>query len=440
MIAALIAALTMTVVGVPVTVATDRSARGPLLLGLAFLYGSAATCAALLLLSVLHITWTSVSAMAALMLIAIAAWLARGLTQEPPPATGHQPRPHLLDSITLILIIGYTAYITVASLWEWDFWAIWGLKARVFLERGSIDWTWLENRWNDFAHPDYPLLVPLNYAFVGLLNGGWSDRWLGVLFVAWAAALLLVVRALTADEAPKWASSAATAAVATVAMSSHAGMAEAALIAYAGSALLFLRRAVRDDRALDWRHGALLLGLAANSKNEGIALLAATAIGIAVTAPSRLVRLWPAGALVAPWMLLRAAHTLPTDIASGSILGRFADRVASADQVFAVLGLALVDPWSWLVIVLTFFIVPKGLRRERFVVVVTAVQLVLYVATYFATPHDLQWHVMTSWSRLTRQVQLPITVTCVLLLAQLLVRGEDAGCPGRSGTPDRSPS
>jgi hypothetical protein len=427
MIAALIAALTMTVVGIPVTVATDRSARGPLLLGLAFLYGSAATWAALLLLSVLHITWTSVSAMAALVLIAIAAWLIRGLTpNEPPPATRRQPRPHLLDLITLILTIGYAAYITVASLWEWDFWAIWGLKARVFLERGGIDWTWLENRWNDFAHPDYPLLVPLNYDFVGLLNGGWSDRWLGVLFVAWAVALLLVVRALTAAEAPNWVSSAATAAVATVAMSSYAGMAEAALIAYAGGALLFLRRAVRDDRALDWRHGALLLGLAANSKNEGIALLAATAIGIAVTAPRRLVRLWPAGALVAPWMLLRAAHTLPTDITSGSILGRFADRVAHADEVLAILGLALVDPWSWLVIILTFFIVPKGLRRERFLVVVTAVQLVFYVATYFVTPHDLKWHVMTSWSRLTRQVQLPITVACVLLLAQLLGRGEDA--------------
>jgi hypothetical protein len=427
MIAALIAVLTMTAVGAPVTLATDRSARGPLLLGLALLYGSAATWAALLLLSVLHITWTSVTAMAALVLIAIAAWLIRGLTpKEPPPATRHQPRPHLLDLITLILTIGYAAYITVASLWEWDFWAIWGLKARVFLERRGIDWTWLENRWNDFAHPDYPLLVPLNYDFVGLLNGGWSDRWLGVLFVAWAVALLLVVRALTADEAPNWVSSAATAAVATVAMSSYAGMAEAALIAYAGGALLFLRRAVRDDRALDWRHGALLLGLAANSKNEGIALLGATAVGIAVTAPRRLVRLWPAGALVAPWMLLRAAHALPTDIASGSILGRFADRVTHADQVFAALGLALVDPWSWLVIILTFFIVPRGLRRERFLVVVTAAQLVFYVATYFATPHDLQWHVMTSWSRLTRQVQLPITVACVLLLAHVLVSGDDA--------------
>ena len=125
-------------------------------------------------------------------------------------------------------------------------------------------------------------------------------------------------------------------------------------------------------------------------------------------------------------MLLRAAHTLPTDITSGSILGRFADRVAHADEVLAVLGLALADPWSWLVIILTFFIVPKGLRRERFLVVVTAVQLVFYVATYFVTPHDLKWHVMTSWSRLTRQVQLPITVACVLLLAQLLGRGEDA--------------
>jgi hypothetical protein len=436
MTAVLIAVLTMTVVGIPVTLALDRGARGPLLVGLAFLYGSAATWAALFLMSILHIKWTPVTAMAVLMLIAIATAIAAkrstqdsGLrtqdSSDSPLGTRHSAL-HPLDALTLILLAGYTAYITVASLWEWDFWAIWGLKARVFLERGGIDWVWLENPWNEFAHPDYPLLVPLNYDFVALLSGGWSDRWLGVLFVAWAVAILLVVRALTADEAPNWISAAATAAVTIVAMSRFAGMAEAALIAYAGAALLFLRRAVRDDRPLDWRHGAILLGLAANCKNEGIALLVATAIGIAVAAPRRLLRLWPAGALIAPWMLLRAAHALPTDIASGSLLGRFFDRLGHAGDVAAILWHALVDPWSWLILIVTFVIVPKALRRERFLVVVTAVQLLFYVATYFVTPHDLKWHVMTSWSRLTQQVQLPITVACVLLLAQLLVRGEDA--------------
>ena len=94
------------------------------------------------------------------------------------PAThAHTPRSrHALHAST-----GYALYATLAPLWEWDFWAIWGLKARVFLEAGGIDWHFLESRWNAFAHPDYPLLVPLNFDFVALINGGWSDRWLGLL-------------------------------------------------------------------------------------------------------------------------------------------------------------------------------------------------------------------------------------------------------------------
>jgi hypothetical protein len=137
-------------------------------------------------------------------------------------------------------------------------------------------------------------------------------------------------------------------------------------------------------------------------------------------------RLWPSLALLAPWMLLRATHVLPTDIASGNIIGRFVERAMHAGDVFSILGRALVDPWSWLIIILTFAIVPNALRRERFIVVVTFLQIAVYVATYFITPHDVTWHIMTSWQRLSRHVQVPITVICVLLLAQFATRGEDA--------------
>jgi K+-sensing histidine kinase KdpD len=78
------------------------------------------------------------------------------------------------------------------------------------------------------------------------------------------------------------------------------------------------------------------------------------------------------------------------------------------------------------VLIAALAIVPRALRRERFIVTVTFVQLAFFVATYFVTPHDFSWHIMTSWQRLTRQVQIPITVVCVLLLAQFVVRGEDA--------------
>jgi hypothetical protein len=436
MTAVLLAILAITVIGLPLTIAVDRTARGARLLGLAFLYGSAAVMYALMLLSLVRIPWTALAAGTTLIVFASIAWLVvrwqrrRALNPQEAPLPLTQ-RPHLFDVITLLLLGAYGAYITVASPWEWDYWAIWGLKARVFFEHGGIDWSWLGNRWNEFAHPDYPLLVPFNYDFACLLNGAWDDRWFGLLLIAWALAALLIVRSLAADEAKPWAAAAATAASAILAMSNYAGMAEGALIAFAATGLLYQRRALDDARArpADQWHAAILLGLAANCKNEGIALLAATAIATVAADPRRwrrVLALWPAAALLAPWMLLRATHALPTDLASGDLLARFADRVAHAGALFTVLRHALVDGWSWLVLIAGFAIVPRAVRRERFIVTVTFVQLAFFVATYFVTPHDFTWHIMTSWQRLTRQVQIPITVVCVLLLAQFVVRGEDA--------------
>src|SRR5204862_5149758 len=115
------------------------------------------------------------------------------IKRDPGPGTRDHFKPHWLDVPTLVAILGFAFFATAAPLWEWDFWAIWGMKARVFLERGAIDWRFLESPWNSYVHPDYPLLVPLNFDFIALLNGSWSDRWLGLLSVAWAVALLLII-------------------------------------------------------------------------------------------------------------------------------------------------------------------------------------------------------------------------------------------------------
>src|SRR6185295_18194043 len=83
----------------------------------------------------------------------------------------------VVDVATLATIAAHVAYATLARVWEWDFWAIWGLKARAFYEIRTIDWRMLASPWNDFVHPEYPLLLPLNYLHVALLNGEWNDRW-----------------------------------------------------------------------------------------------------------------------------------------------------------------------------------------------------------------------------------------------------------------------
>jgi hypothetical protein len=56
-------------------------------------------------------------------------------------------------------------------------------------------------------------------------------------------------------------------------------------------------------------------------------------------------------------------------------------------------------------------------RREAFVFIVTAVQLAFYVGSYYATPHDPRWHIVTSWPRLVMQLAVPMTVAVLSMLA-----------------------
>ncbi|MEK6375114.1 MAG: hypothetical protein AABO58_20775 [Acidobacteriota bacterium] len=420
MAAALVSIVSMAVLGLPVALAVDRRARGPLLIGTAFLYGSGLVFVVLLVLSILHIRWTLLSVTVAGLLGCSVAWFAgrtRVSTQHSALSTRHSS-PHVLDLITLLTLAGYALYATLAPLWEWDFWAIWGLKARVFLEQGGIDWRFLGSQWNVFAHPDYPLLVPLNYDFIALLGGGWSDRWLGVLLVAWAAAALLIVRGLAAQELPPFVASLVTLATASAAVSAYVGLAEGPLIAFGAAGVLFIRRAILFDDPSAWRHGALLLGLAANVKNEGLALLVAVGIAVLILKPRMVLRLWPAAALAAPWLILRATHVLPTDIVAGSVFSRIIGRLPYVVPMGRFLFARLHEPWFWLAIVAGIVIAPAARRRrEAFVLIATAVQLAFFITSYLATPHDPRWHIATSWPRLTVQLALPITFATIMMLA-----------------------
>jgi hypothetical protein len=456
MTAALVAILSLTVLGIPIALAVDRRARGPLLVGTSFLYGSGTMFVVLLALSIAHVHWTLISVTVAALAIFCAAAIIAGRQ----PTTDNRQRAagaHVFDPFALLTITSYALYVTLAPLWEWDFWAIWGLKAKAFMEIGGIDWPFLESRWNTFAHPDYPLLVPLNFDFVALVSGGWSDRWLGLLFVAWGIALLLIARALAARETTPFFASLLTLALAAIAVSIYIGLAEGALIAFGGAGVLFVRTALLDDDVTAWRHGALMLGFAANCKNEGLALLVAVTIAVAAVSWSRgravareddhaarprnraivrLLHLWPAYALAAPWLLLRAMHALPTDIAGGSAASRLLARLPYALEILAFLAAQLYKPWFWVAILAGILIAPATARmRERFVLFVTAVQLAFYVLAYLTTPNDLRWHVLTSWSRLTSQIAVPVTFSVFLMLANSLRRGEDA--PHAEARPDQ---
>jgi hypothetical protein len=430
MTAVLLALAAMLAYGVPATLMLEPRARGPRLAGLGFLYGSGIVFLAMLITSICGAGWTlPLIATVAFLIAALFRVLAvrgardvRAVLRAP-----RSPYALVVHLLTAAFLVAYTRYATAAPLWDWDFWAIWGLKARVFLEYGGIDWHFLESGWNTFAHADYPLLMPLDFDFIALVAGHWDDRWLGLLNVAFALALLLIVYPLARRETTPLIASIATLACVSTAASRYVGMAEGALIAFAGAGVLMVRAAIAGDDAVAMRHAALLLGFAASCKNEGLALLVAVAIALGLVARKWLPRLWPALLIVTPWLLLRAAHKLPTDLATGSMTSRLFDHVQHLGAIITDLALTLVNPVLWIALLAGVALMPAASRRrEQFVLLVVLIQMSFYLATYLITPNEVHWHIATSWTRLTRHVLVPLIVVVVLALANWLGGGEDA--------------
>jgi hypothetical protein len=404
------AIITTLVLGIPIALAVDRNARGPILIGLGYLYGAGLIYIVELTLALIGIHWTALNVTAIALIVSVVCFVLR----RPPTHHSSLITHHWIDIATLITAAVFANFATIARVWEWDFWAIWGLKARAFLEIGTIDWRFLESPWNEFAHPDYPLLLPLNYLYAALFGGGWDDRWLGLITVAFGVAFVLIVRGLAAMEArPVIASTIAFASTA-FAFSHFIGLAEAPMIAYAGASLLFLRR--DDDASI--RHGALLLGLASATKNEGIALLVTVLIVLVLCPPRRAgtpLRLWPAAVIALPWIILRIVHHFPTDIARGSFITRAIERLHAIGPIASSLVRHLAVPYLWVAMLIAILVARP---RERFIFVAFVLQLLVYIAVYLGTPWDVEWQIATSWPRLTFQLATPLLVVVMLALAR----------------------
>ena len=322
---------------------------------------------------------------------------------------------NLVDVLTILLVAGYTKFALLAPPIENDYLLIWGVKAKEFFFAGGIDWAWLESPVNHTAHSDYPLLLPLVYDAFALLGGGWNDRWIGVITVAYGVAALLIVRGMLADELPKPWPILATAALMPVVFSPYVGMAEAPLIAYALAGMLFIRRG-------ETLRGAVHLGLAAFTKNEGLTLIVAVAIALVAAKRWReLPRLWPAVAIPLPWLVLRAMHGLQTDLLIPGVFERLVARFADPWPVFAAmarypagnllfwLGIAVACVLGWRSI----------LTRERFLALAILLQLLFFIGAYFVSPRELDWHVRWSWERIVRQL-----MPAVALLVVFVIRDE----------------
>jgi predicted permease len=131
--------------------------------------------------------------------------------------------------------------------------------------------------------------------------------------------------------------------------------------------------------------------------------------------------LWPAPAIAAPWLILRAAHGLHTDLTSGAMGSRVVEHLSNpAPMLRAMFVYSLGKPLFWSGILLALLLGYRQLRRERFLVIAIALQLAFFIAAYLVTPHDITWHVRWSWERIVTQLAAATGFLAVVCLGDRL--------------------
>jgi hypothetical protein len=413
--------------GIPLALALDARLRGATLAGASFLLGAGAAAAHLFLLSLLRVPWSRISLVLALVpLFAIAVMVARRRGRFHPPADEErepESRAAPADLITIAFVVAYAVFALWAPPYEWDFYGIWGIKARWFFETRGVDWSAIPH----LERPDYPLLVPLLFDFVAVAARRWNDSTFGWIYVFLCGSLLAVARGMFAEEVKYPAL--ATMAIAFPALNPWIGLAEAGVMAFGCAGLLFLRRGSIPL-------GAVLLGLAASSKNEGLALIAVTAIAVLVTSRSlrKVLRLWPAVAVVVPWMITRAVLRLPTDFMNESMVARVVERLGRPSELIRILVQAPPDqPWFWLAVLGALLVfIRQAARREAFLLVAVSLQLGLMVAQGLATPWDFAAHVSLTLNRIPHQIAPAAAFLAVMLLMRELEERVDERRRGRA--------
>jgi len=394
--------------GIPLALALDSRLRGATLAGASFLLGAGAAGLHLFVLSVMRVPWTRTSVILAMLPLFVYG-VRRQRLRFPIPREYESGgvASALQDSVTILFVVAYAIFAIWAPPFEWDFYGIWGLKAHWFYETRGMDWATVPH----IGKADYPVLMPLLFDFVAVITKEWNDRTFGWIYVGLCASVLAIMRGMFADEVKRPAL--ATLAIAFPTLNLWIGLAEAGVMAFGCAGLLFIRR---GSIGL----GAVMLGLAAWSKNEGLALIGVSAIALVITTRSirKVLQLWPAIALIAPWMITRAVLKLSTDFTEGSMVKRVFERLGNPSEVVSAFVKAPPDqPWFWLAVLLAVLVfIREAIRREAFLLIAVALQLGLMFAQALATTWDFASHVSLTLNRLPHQIAPAAGFLAVVLL------------------------
>ena len=323
-------------------------------------------------------------------------------------------------SVAGIALYYLVSFARFAPHGDYDAQAIWNLRARSIYRSGD-DW---ENAFSplinrDF-HMDYPLLIPLSVV------GGWNTLGSEVLRVpAVLSMLFLFGIAGVIFFTITYLRSSSQAALATIVLLATPGLllystfqtADIPLTYFfIGSTGLLVLAGNENNRGLLFLSG-LMAGLSAWAKNEGLPfillMILCTLFVFSFRRRSTGILSLLAGMALPLFtlVLFKATVSANNDLFTGNPLSEIFIKLIDPGRYGQILTHLFSEvrrlgdwPISILVVLLVYGWI-MGLRKskspaERFSLLLPVSQLLIYMFIYLITPHDLEWHLNYSMSRL----------------------------------------
>lgn len=309
--------------------------------------------------------------------------------------------------VILLLVTALTDRLT------WDGWAIWVLRAKLlFVEGGLPPVVWQKPGPLDFAHPEYPLAIPLLDWWM-FRHAGQPLTALGSFVGAvWFACVVTLVWSALRERVGEAMAGLAALGVALfrpISLYAVGGTADVVMTLALLGAVVELHRAVADrPGAGAWLRATVYLALAALSKNEGTAVTVAAVVAVLLWAVLR--RRRPplvVAAFSVPltlgfgWQIYVRAMGLDVEQIGGlPPAGELLER--SGLILEGALRLSVYRSWGPVVGLTILGYVAWTLWRPRetgpeFWLV--PLYLGAAVAVYFSTSQDLEWLLATSFPR-----------------------------------------
>lgn len=353
--------------------------------------------------------------------------------------------------VALAAIAGATFLLRTIALphGTGDAWGIWNFRARSLFR--AYPTAWLDGFASApaWSHADYPLLVPLAVARGWAYAGGETTAMPASLAACfWLAAIAAVAggvgrsRGLTAGLL----SAALLFASPLAVIHGSSQCADLPLAFFVVSAFVLMAAAVETGASPLWALSGLSAGLAAWTKNEGLAFFGLYVLVSAwwlmrracIAAWRRLALMFGGAALplaavvafkvwLAPQNDLVAGQSIPAIVARLTDMQRFV-AVATAFARDVWFGAA---PWVGPLPITAAFLVASGVRGGGNPVPAPASAaglslILLYAVVYLLTPQDLAWHLASSSDRLILHVT-PLFVWAAMMMASAGNREPGAG-------------